>query len=280
MNQLVPEKSVRHSFLSPARGLRAVLATLLFLAGASLPVAAHSKLSTVTQQGHGEGQFSESAQASVLSELSEIELQQMVAEVIAAETEDWSVAEKAALKALESLNLKDNELAAIATLSASELDTRMKTDKKLSKLSAAGISSEQALKLAPMLLLSRYLLNIGRAAMWGGVVSAIRAADFDYRAMTSALTSGDTRQFMSLLREGLSGQTSFTNMVGTAANFACGSATLETTPRMCDRFADGLGKIFRRVNRDRQTRSIGEGSVRNAEGSVRKAGVLPQRVKL
>ena len=255
MNQSVPEKSARRSFLSPARALKSALATLLFLAGASLPIAAQTKVSVVAQQVHREGQFSESAQVLVHSDLSEAELQQMVTEVMVAETQGWSASEKAALKELESLNLKDGELEAIATLSASELDARMKTDKKLSKLSAAGVSGEQALKLAPMLLLSRYLLNIGRAAVWGGVVSAIRAADFDYRALTLALTSGNTRQFMSLLREGLSEHTSFTNMVGTAANFACGSATLETTPRMCDRFSEGLSKIFRRVNRPARSRT-------------------------
>ena len=69
----------------------------------------------------------------------EVALQQMVSQMIAAETQDWSPAEKAALTALESLNLKDDELAAIASLSLNELDTRMKTDKKLTHLQATGI---------------------------------------------------------------------------------------------------------------------------------------------
>lgn len=246
--------------LRPIRSLSALSASVLFLAGVSLPAVAQAKsLSTVqvTPQKTSQpiphaGQFSESAQTNALSEAA---LHQMVAEIIAAETQDWSPSEKAALKELEALNLKTSELEAIAQLSANELDLRLKTDKKLSKLSTAGLSSEQALKLAPMMLLSRYLLNIGRAALWGGVVGAIRSADFDYRALTVALTSGDTRQFMSLLREGLSDQSAFTDLVGSAATFACGSATLETTPRMCDRFANGMTKIFGRVERSGERRS-------------------------
>ncbi|MEO1621717.1 MAG: hypothetical protein AAFU53_11885 [Cyanobacteria bacterium J06632_3] len=218
--------------------------SLLFLAGGAVSATAQTKISVSTASSglSFEEPLSESTQL-------EADIQRIVDEVMAAETAHWSPAQKAALKEMEAMGLKDSELEAIASLTVTEMSTQLKSDKKLSKLSATGISSEEALKLAPALLLSRYLLNIGRAALWGGVVSAIRSADFDYRAMTSALTSGNTREFMSLLRDGLAtDQTRFTNMVSTAADFACASATLDVNPRLCDRFATGLQKIFTRIN--------------------------------
>jgi len=230
----------------PLKSLSALSLTVLLLAGGSVSAIAQSKAPSFSVDSKAQpvsSQLSESAQI-------EADIQQIVAQVMAAETAHWSYAQKAALKDMEALGLKDDELAAIAALTHSEMTTQLKSNPKLSKLSITGITSEEALKLAPALLLSRYLANIGRAALWGGVLSAIRSADFDYRAMSSALTSGNTREFMSLLRNGFtSDQARFTNLVGTAATFACGSATLEVSPRMCDRFASGMQKIFTRINR-------------------------------
>jgi len=222
---------------------------LMFLAGMSLPAVAQMpsqghKLSThrVSFEIETQNQFNESTQleAAIAADINQL---------IATEIQSWSPAQKAAFQTLKGMELKDSELESLAALSPSEMQTKMRTSKKIAKLSATGISSEEALKLAPTLLLSRYLLNIGRAAVWGGVVSAIRAADFDYRALSTALTSGNTRQFMSLLGQGMSGQNNFLSLMGSAANFACGSATLDFTPRLCDRFSTGIQKIFTRVNR-------------------------------
>ncbi|MEL6855854.1 MAG: hypothetical protein AAFO83_12220, partial [Cyanobacteria bacterium J06607_13] len=42
----------------------------------------------------------------------------------------------------------------------------------------------------------------------------------------------------------------------TAATFACGSATLDFTPGLCDHFAGGLQKIFRQAEQTgRRTRT-------------------------
>ena len=258
MNLLTPSALKQLTLLrafsgSSARSLSALSLSLLFLAGGAVSVTAQTKISvSLASSGLSfEEPLSESTQL-------EADIQRIVDEVMAIETAHWSLAQKAALKEMESMGLKDSELEAIASLTVTEMSTQLKSDNKLSKLSATGISSEEALKLAPALLLSRYLLNIGRAALWGGVVSAIRSADFDYRAMTGALTSGNTREFMSLLRDGLAtDQTRFTNMVSTAADFACASATLDVNPRLCDRFATGLQKIFTRINRSnaRSTRT-------------------------
>lgn len=250
---------------SPLGSLGAITLTLLFLGGSAVPVWAQAKQSTI-QKAVAKAAVptttlvDQSARAAQADISLEAEIEQIVAQVMEAETQHWSPAEKSALKTMDSLGLKDSEIAALATLSAADVHAKMKTDKKLAQLNAAGISSEEALKLAPALLLSRYLLNIGRAAVWGGVVTAIRSADFDYRALSAALTSGNTRQFMSLLGEGLTGQTSFLNLMGSAATFACGSATLDFTPGLCDRFASGVQKIFSRAARtdsENATRSRG-----------------------
>lgn len=248
------------------KSISALSLSLLFLAGGSVSAIAASKdaaLPLVSSQALNgqplDSRLSNSAQF-------EADIQQIVDEVMAAETAYWSPAQKAAFEQMKAMGLKDGDLEAIAALTPSEMSKQLKFNPKLSKLSATGLSSEEALKLAPALLLSRYLLNIGRAALWGGVISAIRSADFDYRAMTGALTSGNTREFMSLLRDGLaSDQTRFTNLVSTAATFACGSATLDVTPGLCDRFASGIQKIFTRINRSNarsvRSRAIGEQAV-------------------
>ncbi|MGB3672249.1 MAG: hypothetical protein WA984_19195 [Phormidesmis sp.] len=221
----------------PAKSFGAIATTLLMLAGIATPAVAQPPAQPVAD-----------AQLD-----SRPDIQQIVDQMIAVETQSWSPAQKSALQTLDAMALKDSELAAIAALSASDLRAQLKTDKKLAKLNATGLSSEEMLKLAPTLLLSRYLLNIGRAAVWGGVVSAIRSADFDYRALSSALTTGDTSEFVSLLGQGLRGQDTFVNLVGTAATFACGSATLDFTPGLCDRFASGLQKVFSQVERSAAT---------------------------
>ncbi len=230
--------------VSSAKSVGALSLALLFLAGGSASVLAQSKATAVLPE------LSSRKLAQSESVQLEADIQLIVAEVMAAETAHWSSAQKVALKEMEAMGLKDGELEAIAALTASEMSTQLKSNPKLSKLSASGITSEEALKLAPALLLSRYLLNIGRAALWGGALSAIRSADFDYRAMSSALTSGNTREFMSLLRNGFAtDQTRLTSLVGAAATFACGSATLDITPGLCDRFSSGLQKIFIQINR-------------------------------
>ncbi|MGD1867285.1 MAG: hypothetical protein ACFB0D_22270 [Phormidesmis sp.] len=247
---------------SPIRRLSALSLTLLFLAGGSLSAVAQSKVPAAIASSSGQTSstqtFGSQTFSSQLNESAQLEtdIQQMVAQVIAAETTNWSPAQKTALKEMEAMGLKNEELIAIASLTPSEMSTQLKSNPKLSKLSTISISNEEALKLAPTLLLSRYLFNIGRAALWGSVISAIRSADFDYRAMTSALTSGNTREFMSLLSDGFTtDQSRFTHLVGTAATFACGSATLDVTPGLCSRFASGMQKIFTRVNRS-NTRTI------------------------
>ncbi|MEL6855635.1 MAG: hypothetical protein AAFO83_11075 [Cyanobacteria bacterium J06607_13] len=230
----------------------AIAATLLILTGSALPSLAKPTTSPHTKTAPlpttSDTHWTDTASI-------EADIEQIVADIITAETAHWSPTEKSALAQMRTLKLTDDELATLAALSAGEMDIQLKKNPKLTKISATGISSEQALKLAPAVLLSRYLFNIGRAAVWGGVVSAIRAADFDYGAMSTALRSGDSRAFAGLLRDGFTGQASFVNMVSTAATFACGSATLDFTPGLCDRFANGLQKIFRRVERSgRQSR--------------------------
>ncbi|MEO0648204.1 MAG: hypothetical protein AAFZ17_18985 [Cyanobacteria bacterium J06650_10] len=248
-------------FEKQSYSLRALAMTFLFLSGTAVPAIAQPQFTQPKQTAKFSQQPTklptnlsivqpvESAQfeAVELDGALAADIEQIVAQMIAVETQHWSPAEKAALQTMEQVGLKESEIAVIATLSAADLHTKMKTDKKLAQLSAAGISSETVLKLAPTLLLSRYLFNIGRAAAWGGVVAAIRAADFDYGVLSSALVSGNTRQFMSALRAGLPNQTSFLNVVGSAATFACGSATLDFTPGLCTRFASGMQKIFNRI---------------------------------
>ena len=235
-----------HRYLAvPLHSLSTLAVTLLFLAGSTFPVMAQTKpMARQKDTMAVMGQSTVSAQRDLVLEA---EIEQIVQQMIEAEIQHWSPAEKSALKTMDSLGLKAGKIAELTTLSAADLHAKMKTDKKLAQLNAAGISSEEALKLAPTLLLSRYLLNIGRAAVWGGVVTAIRAADFDYSALSSALASGNTRQFMSLIGEGLAGETSFLDLMSSAATFACGSATLDFTPGVCNRFASGVQKIFTRV---------------------------------
>ncbi len=221
------------------KSLGAIATTLLLLTGIATPIIAQP----VTAQPISTTQTA-TASASLASDI-----QQIVDQMIAVETQNWSPAQKSALQTLDAMGLKNSELEEIAALSAGDLHTQLKTDQKLAKLSATGLSNEEMLKLAPTLLLSRYLLNIGRAALWGGVVSAIRSADFDYRALSAALTTGNTNEFVSLLGQGLQEQDTFVRLVGSAATFACGSATLDFTPGLCDRFASGIQKVFSRVER-------------------------------
>ncbi|MEL6879127.1 MAG: hypothetical protein AAFP09_01280 [Cyanobacteria bacterium J06607_10] len=231
------------------KGVSAIGGALLFFAGVSFPAAAEAKALAAMRPLSSQTTAASQIEAPSDVAISDAELRAMVAQIIEVETQHWSSAQKAALSEMQALNLKDSELEALAMMDASAMQTQLKDNAQLSKLSATGISSEQALKLAPTLLLSRYLFNIGRAAVWGGVVAAIRSADFDYGAMASALRTGDTDEFMSLLRSGITDQASFVDMVGSAATFACGSATLDVTPRLCDRFTSGLQKIFNRVQR-------------------------------
>lgn len=246
-----------HSVSSACDRTFALSGVLLFCAGAVLPVAAQAQALDAANTHRGDmsnllttdylNTLAPSEAEMSAAEMQEI--QAIVSQIIAAETQHWSVSEKRALAEMEALGLQETELEALILMDAADMQRQLKSNSKLSKVSATGISSEQALKLAPMLLLSRYLLNIGRAAIWGGVVSAIRSADFDYGAMAAALRTGDTGEFMALLRSGITDQASFVDMVGSAATFACGSATLDVTPRLCDRFTNGLQKIFNRVQR-------------------------------
>ena len=177
------------------------------------------------------------------------EIQAIVSQIIAEETQHWSVTEKRALAEMAALELPEAELEALILMDAADMQRQLKGNGKLSMVPGTCICGAHSLMLSPMLLLCRFLLMIVRAAVWGGVVAAIRSADFDYGAMASALRTGDTSEFMSLLRSGMTDQASFVEMVGSAATFACGSATLDVTPRLCDRFTNGLQKIFNRVQR-------------------------------
>ncbi|MGD1897004.1 MAG: hypothetical protein ACFB16_08635 [Phormidesmis sp.] len=243
-----------------AQGLSSLAVAVLFLSGMTVPAIAQTLESkkhtaaTPSATPNSNEAFPESAQQSPQLEA---EIERLIAQLINEEIQHWSPAQKDALQTMKALELKEGDLVALVGPSADELHNKAKTDKKLaqklSQLNAAGISNEEALKLAPMVLLSRYLFNIGRAALWGGVVSAIHSADLDYPALLGALTSGDTAQFTSLLSEGLSSQNSFTTLVSSAATFACGSATLDFTPRLCSRFASGMQKIFSRIERSERS---------------------------
>jgi len=234
-------------FASHSFKLNVLASTLLFLAGSTLPVVAQAK------PLHKPAAVSTASVVVALN--AEADIQRVVAEMIDVEIQHWSPMQKAAFEEIQQMNLKEDELEALAQMSVGEMSAQLKASGKLTKLSATGISAEETLKLIPAALLSRYLFNIGRAALWGGVVASIRSADFDYGAMSRALTRGNTRQFMSLLGDGMSGQGRFVRMVGTAATFACGSATLDFTPGLCDRFATGMVKIFNRVERSGGRRS-------------------------
>ncbi len=266
-----PPKRSRHK---SARRFGAIAMTLLLTASVTTPAIAQTVTAQASKESDKQQVFlptsARAANSPTESAQTAAEMQQMIEQTITVETQSWSPTQKSALQTLASMELTDSDLEALAALSASDLQTQLKSDKKLAKLSATGISSEEALKLAPMLLLSRYLLNIGRAAVWGGVVSAIRSANFDYIALSSALTTGNTNEFVSLLGEGLRGQDAFVNLVGSAATFACGSATLDFTPSLCNRFASGIQKVFTQVERS------------NARSRIRsdaRSGARPGRVR-
>jgi len=237
--------------------LNVLASTLLFFTGITLPTVAQAKA-----QAKPLYKPATVSTVSVVALNAEDEIQRTVVEMVDAEIQHWDPMQKAAFEEIQRMNLKEDELEALAQMSVGEMSTQLKAEGKLAKLSATGISAEETLKLIPAALLSRYLFNIGRAALWGGVVASIRSADFDYGAMSRALTRGNTRQFMTLLGDGMSGQGRFVRMVGTAATFACGSATLDFTPGLCDRFANGMVKIFNRVERS-EGRTLNRRNVRS-----------------
>ncbi|MEM8505330.1 MAG: hypothetical protein AAF716_19525 [Cyanobacteria bacterium P01_D01_bin.1] len=165
---------------------------------------------------------------------------------IAAETSHLSHAEQQALQALIQLQLEDDTLAALSSLSDSDFQAQLKSDQKFSKL-PADIAS---LKFSPAVFaaarLAGHMRNIGKAALLGNVVGAIRAAEFDFPAMFSALSSGDTEEFSGLLSEALPRHNTFVEAISTGATFACNTATIDLTPNVCSRFSSFMrGTIAR-----------------------------------
>jgi hypothetical protein len=234
------------------RGIAVVLLTF-FSASLSLPALAQQKLQTVEETvGTNllESDFSTAnSPTATLSaadfpkdEISFVDspnadFNKSISQFITAETSHLSKAEQQALQALLSLQLEDATLAELSNLSDFDFQVQLKSNQKLSKLPADTAS----LKFSPAVFaaarLAGHMRSIGKAALLGNVIGAIRAAEFDFPAMFSALSSGDTEEFSSLLSEALPRHTTFVEAISTGATFACNTATIDLTPDVCSRFS-------------------------------------------
>ncbi len=240
-----------------SRSAIAVVLLTLFGASAALPALAKTKVDTGLQKKESAVTTFEGGTivSSTVSEDTLSNLDQSVAQFIDAETSHLSFAERQALHILLQLELEDNTLVALSLSDADsaqfdqQLKTQLKNNPKLDKLPADTAS----LKFSPAVFaaarLAGYMRSIGKAVLFGNVVGAIRAAEFDFPAMFSALSSGDTQEFTSLLSEALPRQTTFVSAVSTGANFACNTATVDLTPGLCDRFTGFMRSTIVRYQR-------------------------------
>lgn len=224
----------------------------------ALPALAKTKIDTRLQENESAITTSEGGTivSSTVSDDTLSNLDQSIAQFIDTETSHLSYVEKQALHTLLPLELEDNTLVALSSLSdadsaqfATQLKTQLKNNPKLNELPADTAS----LKFSPAVFaaarLAGYMRSIGKAVLFGNVVGAIRAAEFDFPAMFSALSSGDTQEFTSLLSEALPRQTTFVSAVSTGANFACNTATVDLTPGLCDRFTGFMRSTIVRYQR-------------------------------
>ena len=226
------------------RGIAVVLLTL-FGMGLSLPTLAQQKLQTVEEKiGTDLLESNFSATNSPTADFNK-----SISQFIAAETSHLSKAEQQAIQALLPLQLEDATLAALSNLSDSDFQTQLKSNQKLSKLPADTAS----LKFSPAVFaaarLAGHMRSIGKAALLGNVIGAIRAAEFDFPSMFSALSSGDTEEFSSLLSEALPRHTTFVEAISTGATFACNTATIDLTPDVCSRFSSFMRGTITRYQR-------------------------------
>ncbi len=235
----------------------AVVLLMFFGVGTALPVLAQTKADVRFQENESAVITSErdTTSVAVLTD-THSDLDRSIAQFIDTETSHLSYAEKQALHTLLQLELKDSALVALSSLSDADttqfekqLETQLKNNPKLNNLSS-GMAS---LKFSPAVFaaarLAGYLRSIGKAVLFGNAVGAIRTAEFDFPAMFSALSSGDTQEFTSLLSEALPRQTTFVSAVSTGANFACNTATIDLTPGLCDRFTGFMRSTIVRYQR-------------------------------
>ncbi|MBE9060256.1 hypothetical protein [cf. Phormidesmis sp. LEGE 11477] len=246
---------LRASFLQGSWQRRSSVVLLaLFGVSTTLPVLAQTKpiTSTVLSDAYSDT-YSDKAQGSNDQSFSYSGFDLSIDQFIAAETSHFSLEEKQALHALIQLDLEESTLSTLSNLADAELKTQLKAqfknNPKFNKLPAEIASAKFSPAVFAAARLAGYMRSIGKAVLLGNVVGAIRAAEFDFPAMFSALSTGDTTEFASLLSAALPRQTTFVSAVSTGATFACNTATLDLTPGVCDRFSSFMRSTLVRYQR-------------------------------
>jgi len=260
---VIKRRSLQQSWHT--RGIAVVLLTF-FGAGLSLPALAQQKLQAVEEKTGTnllESDFpsansptatlsaaeSPKSDEASFADSPNADFSKSISQFIAAETSHLSKAEQQALQALLPLQLEDNALAELSDLSDFDFQAQLKSNQKLSKLP----TDTASLKFSPAVFaaarLAGHMRSIAKATLLGNVVGAIRAAEFDFPAMFSALSSGDTEEFSSLLSEALPRHTTFVEAISTGASFACNTATIDLTPDVCSRFSGFMRGTITRYQR-------------------------------
>lgn len=249
------------------RRLGVIAATALFFAGTTLPAVAQ-----MTELPQAAPKVSPTATASGLraGTLSEADLEQIVAAVVAQETAQWTKEEKAVMTAVMELPVDGAYLMKLSELSESDLLKAVKNDEKLSALKAVPMSDQAANKVLPAVAV--------RLAAWTGarlvsevtgsvVTDLIQLSLPNMLSMFNALRVGDVGEFRSLLSEAFTSR-SFVTVVGTAASSFCDTATVGTTPKTCRAFTSAAQSAFRQA-RGR--------FMQNSESSSQSNGTSPRR---
>ena len=226
---------------SKRRSASAIAAVTLFLTGAAMPAAAQIKLTQTS--------LSEQTSVDVASEslFTEAEIQQLVDDVMAAETSGWSAEEKAVMKAVMALEIDEASLLKLVELSEDEMLQAVKSNPKLAPLKAMALSDAAFEKVVPAFAirgLVAVLRNIAKAATIDVIRELVRVSSRDFSSIFSAMRRGDMSGLRRILATSFPRNQTFASMVSVGASSFCGNATFNFIPRRCSMFAGGARRLF------------------------------------